>query len=282
MLKMVIPKGRIQENVLSLLNDIGVQIWGDERNYRPTTNEQDLEIKKLKSQNIPQLIELGQHDCGFAGLDWIQEKESKLEQMMDLELNPVKIVACIPENWDWSELKQRKILAVSEYRRLCCSYLDQLGVDYTCLRSYGATEVFPPEDADLIVDNTSTGTTLKENGLKIIDTLLESSTWFIASSKALEDRDKRARIENYVTLFQSVLDGRSRVLLEMNCPSERLDTIVKLLPAMKTPTICELYGKSGFSVKAAVLRKKVKDLLPVLLQNGATDILETQINKVIS
>lgn len=281
MLKMVIPKGRIQAKVLDLLDDIGIQIWGDDRNYRPTTNEPALEIKKLKSQNIPQLIELGQHDCGFAGLDWVLEKQAKVEQVLDLGFNPVKIVACIPKEWDWSEVSSRKLLAVSEYRRLCCEYLDRKVKEYTFIRSYGATEVFPPEDADLIVDNTSTGTTLKENGLKIVDTVLVSTTWFIASPKAMADPEKRERIENYVTLFRAVLEGRQRVLLEMNCPNEQLDRLVDLLPAMKTPTICQLYGESGFSVKAAIPKKQVKNLIPNLIQAGASDILETPIRKVI-
>lgn len=280
--KMVIPKGRMFESVKRLLDDSGIQLAANSRNYRPSCSDANLEIKLLKSQNIPQLVGIGQHDCGFAGRDWIAEQQADVESLLDLGLDPVRIVASIPEDWDWQQLQKRPLIAVSEYRNLCSQFLDGLGVRYTFVRSYGATEVFPPEDGDLIVDNTSTGTTLVENRLKIVATIMQSSTQFIANKRALDDPAKRSAIENMALIFRSVLDGRSRVLLEMNCPDERLAELVELLPAMKAPSVAKLYGDSGFAVKAAVPRNQVKELVPRLRLAGATDILELGIRKVIA
>lgn len=280
-LKMVVPKGRMFDKVNDLLADAGVNLQGSARSYRPTTGDPNLEVKLLKSANIPALVALGQHDCGFAGLDWVEEQNADVIKLLDLRFDPVRIVASIPESWDWSEVRRRKIIAVSEYRHLTSRWLESEGVDYTFLRSYGATEVFPPEDADLVVDNTSTGATLIENHLKIVGTLMSSSTYFIANPKAMDDPEKREFIENLVLLFTSVLNGRDRVLLEMNCSEQDLPELVKILPCMKSPTIARLYGEEAFAVKAAVAKSQIRDLIPRLRKVGATDILEIPISKVI-
>ena len=280
-LKLVLPKGRISKKVLALLNDVGIQLIGDERNYRPVVKGFDLEVKLLKSQNIPSLVELGQHDIGFAGLDWIQERRSEVEILRNLGFDPVKIVACIPEDWDWEEVRQRKVIVASEYKRIAAEYLDRERFNYQLLRSYGATEVFPPEDADMIIDNTSTGTTIRANRLKIVDTVMESSTQFIANKSVLDDPGKRQTIEDLNTLMQAVLNGRNRVLLEMNCGNDQIETIVDLLPAMRSPTVSRLYNEEGFAVKAAVEKSLTQSLIPKLLAAGASDILETPIRKAL-
>ncbi|MEM9102816.1 MAG: ATP phosphoribosyltransferase [Pseudomonadota bacterium] len=280
-LKLVIPKGRIYEKVAQLLLESGVRLTGSARNYRPSVNDESLEVKLLKSQNIPPLVSLGQHDIGFAGLDWVKEQNSEVEVLEDLGFDPVKIIAAIPDDWDWEAVKKRKIIAVSEYDNLCKAYLDDLGVNYTFVHSYGATEVFPPEDADLVVDNTSTGSTLIANRLKIIDTIMTSSTCIIANPKALEDPNKKPIIENLLLLIRSVMQGRQRVLLEMNCAEDRVDTIVSLLPAMHSPTVSKLYKSNGYSVKAAIKQEEVRELIPKLITAGAADILETPISKVV-
>lgn len=280
-LKLVLPKGRINTKVLKLLSDCGIDLIGDERNYRPKAYGFDLEVKLLKSQNIPSLVEIGQHDLGFAGLDWIKERRSEVEILKDLNFDPVKIVTCIPENWNWQEMKQRKLIVASEYKNISTDYLNQLGIDYQLLRSYGATEVFPPEDADMVIDNTSTGTTIRANRLKIVDTVMTSSTQFIGNAQALKDSGKRQDIEDLMTLMQAVLNGRDRVLLEMNCSNERITSIVDLLPAMRYPTVSPLYQDKGFAVKAAVEKSQIRDLIPKLIAAGATDILETPIRKAL-
>lgn len=280
-LKMVIPKGRMNQKVVKLLADAGVHLSATDRSYRPLCNDDNLDIKLLKSQNIPPMVALGQHDLGFAGKDWVIEQGADVHEIMDLGFDPVRIVACIPEDWDLQSLRNRSIIAVSEYRRLTCDWLDQQGYDYNFLRSYGATEVFPPEDADLVVDNTATGTTLKANRLRIIDTLLKSSTRLIANKRAMDDPAKREIIDNLELVINGVMEGRRRVLLEMNCPEERLDDLVALLPAMKAPSIAKLYRGAGFAVKAAVPTDNVRTLIPALRKVGATDILETPIYKAI-
>jgi len=280
-LKLVLPKGRINTKVLKLLSDCGINLEGDDRNYRPVANGFDLEVKLLKSQNIPSLIELGQHDIGFAGLDWIQERRSNVEILKDLGYDPVEIVACIPEDWDWQEMQKRPLIVASEYKKISERYLDKLGLDYQLLRSYGATEVFPPEDADMIIDNTSTGTTIRANRLKIVDTVMKSTTHFIANAETLKDPGKRQDIEDLLTLMQSVINGRDRVLLEMNCSNDQITSIVELLPCMRYPTVSKLYQDQGFAVKAAVKKTEIRALIPKLILAGATDILETAIRKAI-
>lgn len=280
-LKMVVPKGRMFDKVSQLLADSGVNLRGTSRSYRPTTNDPNLQVKLLKSANIPQMVAQGRHDCGFAGLDWVIEQDADVEKILDLGFDPVRIVASIPEYWEWDEVKARQIIAVSEYKNITSRWLEKEGISYTFLRSYGATEVFPPEDADVVVDNTSTGATLVANRLKIVDTLMTSSTYFIANKEAMQDPERREAIENLQLLFTSVLNGRKRVLLEMNCSEENLPALVDVLPCMKSPTISRLYGQESFAVKTAVLRSEVKDLIPQLRKVGASDILEIPISKVI-
>ncbi len=280
-LKLVLPKGRINTKVLKLLSDCGIQVVGGDRDYRPRAIGFDLEIKLLKSQNIPSMVEIGQHDIGFAGLDWIKERNCQVEILKDLQFDPVQIVACIPEDWDWQAMQKRPLIVASEYKNISQSYLDGLGIEYKLLRSYGATEVFPPEDADMIIDNTSTGTTIRANRLKIVDQVMTSSTQFIANKTALKDAGKRKDVEDLLTLMQAVLNGRERVLLEMNCGTDAIESIVKLLPAMRYPTVSPLYQDKGFAVKAAIKKDQIRQLIPKLIEAGATDILETSVRKAL-
>jgi len=280
-LKLVLPKGRINTKVLKLLSDCGIELVGGDRDYRPKSFGFDFEVKLLKSQNIPSLVEIGQHDIGFAGMDWIKERNCNVEILKDLNYDPVKIVACVPEDWDWQEMQQRQLIVASEYKNISIQYLDRLGLDYQLLRSYGATEVFPPEDADMIIDNTSTGSTIRANRLKIVDTVMTSSTQFIANSKVMKNTGKRQEIEDLLTLMQAVINGRERVLLEMNCGNDNIEAIVDLLPSMRYPTVSPLYQDKGFAVKAAVKKNQIRELIPKLISAGASDILETAIRKAI-
>jgi ATP phosphoribosyltransferase len=280
-LNIVIPKGRMLGQVQELLAETGLKIMGGERDYRPRATDERLAVKLLKSQNIPVLIAMGQHDCGFAGADWIEEQQADLVKVLDLGLDPVEIVACIPESWELEDLRRRSIIAVSEYRNLTTRFLQEQGFRFTFLQSYGATEVFPPEDADLIVDNSATGSTIQANRLKIVARLMKSSTQFIANRKALANPATARMIEDMALLFQAVLQARNRVLLEMNCAENDLRQVVAMLPAMKSPTICKLFEQDAYSVKAAVPRDAVRSLIPRLREAGASDILETPIRKVI-
>lgn len=281
-LKVVIPKGRIYNNVAKLLSSAGFEIKADNNySYRPATNNKETEIKIMKTQNIPTLLELGRHDVGFSGFDWIIETGSNVAEIIDLKFDPVKIVAAIPNELEVEELRRRKIVVASEYENITRSFLEKEKFNYVFLRTFGATEVFPPEDADMIVDNISTGRTLAAHGLKVISTILKSSTRFIASKDALNDRWKRNKISELKTLFQSILDASEHVMLEMNIPSEKFDQIVKILPCMRSPTIAELYGGQGYAVKVAVKKRESIKLIPKLRELGATDILEYELRKVL-
>lgn len=280
-LRIAIPKGSIYESVVTLLADAGINISKNERVYRPIVNDPELEIKILRPQNIPELIEYGSHDTGFTGKDWIVESRVEVVEVLDLKLDPVKIVSAIPENIEEKDLRKKRIIVASEYERLTKDFLNKEGFNYRYVRTYGATEVYPPEDADMIIDNTATGNTLKEHKLKIFKVLMDSTTRFIASKKAMKDTWKANKIEELKMLFQALLDARERVMLEMNVPKEKFNTIVKILPCMRSPTVATLYGEKGFAVKVAVKKVEVAKLIPKLKKLGATDILEYEIRKVV-
>ena len=280
-LKVVIPKGRINENVVNLLNEAGIRLDVDERGYRPVVSDPAIDVKLMKPQNIPKLLELGSHDVGFTGRDWIIETSADVEELMDLKFNPVKIVAAIPEHEQPEELIHRKIVVASEYENISSKFLNENGFDYVFLRTFGATEVFPPDDADMIVENTETGRTLAEHNLKVMADILDSSTRFIANKTALTDEWKHEKICELKMVFQAILDARGRVMLEMNVPSEKLEEIIKMLPCMRAPTVEPLYGEQGYAVKIAIKKQEVTKLIPFLKKMGATDILEYEIRKVV-
>ncbi len=279
-LKIAIPKGRINEKVVRLLAEIGIKLSTNGRNYKPKASDSEIEIKLLKPQNIPKLVEMGSQDIGFTGLDWVIEQRADVEELLDLGFNPVQIVAAVPKEMGKTILKS-KVKVVSEYENISRTFLEKQGIDYTFIRAYGATEVFPPEDADMIIDNTSTGTTLEDNGLKIIEDIMCSSTRMIANKEAMEEKWKVKKINQIVMLIKSVLSARKKVLIEMNVSSDKMDSLILILPCMRSPTISKLYNEEGYAVKIAVDNEDVKELLPILKEEGATDILVYKIEKVV-
>ncbi|MCL1815544.1 MAG: ATP phosphoribosyltransferase [Treponema sp.] len=280
-LRVLLPKGRICENVTQLFADAGFPLAMTDRTYRPVVSADWLDIKIMKPQNVGELLELGSHDAGFTGIDWVKESGADVEELLDLGFDKVRIVAAVPSIYDKEKLRQKKLVVATEYVNLAEEWLSKQGYSFRILRTYGATEVFPPDDADMIIDNTSTGRTLKDNGLRIVDTLLESSTRFAASKTAMADKGKRSRIEELIMLFQSVLDGRERVMLEMNLPKNNFEEIAASLPAMCSPTVSPLYGEKGYAVKIAVKKNEIPDLIPRLKKLGAADIVEYDLRKVV-
>lgn len=280
-LRIVVPKGKIYNNVAKLMNETGIGIATKKRVYRPIVKDPEIEIKIMKPQNIPTLVELGLHDAGFTGYDWIIETQADVAHIMDLHFDPVKIVAAVHKNLLTEDLKEKKLVVASEYEHIAKEFLKKEQYNFIYLRTYGATEVFPPDDADMIIDNTATGQTLDSHNLHIVATLLESSTIFIANRKALKDQFKRKKINEMKMLFRAVLDARERVFLEMNVPEDKFEPIVNMLPCMKSPTVAPLYGNQGYAVKVAVKKEEVVKLIPQLKRLGATDILEFTLKKVI-
>ncbi len=278
--KIIVPKGRIQDKVMALLARVGAAIAVDGRALRPHCQDPEIEAKILKPQNIPALVALGRHDCGFTGRDWVVEQGADVAEVLDLGVDPVRIVAAVPEGMakTW---KSRKLVVASEYESIARGFIAAKGLDAVFVRSYGATEALPPEDADLVVDNTATGSTLRANRLEIVEEIMKSTTRFICSREALANPAKKSKIEELAMLMKSTLNAEERVLLEMNVSRERLDDVVRDIPCMKSPTVSPLHGEEGYAVKVAVPARDVPSLIPKLRAAGATDILEYRLEKIV-
>lgn len=282
-LRLALPKGRMYDEVVRLLQDAGVRLRVGDRAYRPQVSLQGFETKILKPQTIVEMLDRGSRDVGFAGADWVAEKQATLVEILDLKLDPVRIVAAAPRELlvNGRLPTGRRWVIASEYERLTNDWIVRQGLDASFVRSYGATEVFPPEDADCIVDNTATGSTLRANGLEIFDDVMRSSTRLFANPRALDDPGRRDRIEHLALLLRSVLDARSRVMLEINVGPDDLERLVSVLPCMREPTVATLHGGAGYAVKAAVPRELVPELIPRLKANGGADIVVSALSQIV-
>ncbi|MEM9691756.1 MAG: ATP phosphoribosyltransferase [Myxococcota bacterium] len=286
-LRVALPKGRMQDGVLSLLGEAGVQVSSTARSYRPVVNMPGWDIKVLKPQNILEMLHLGSRDVGFAGHDWVHElgldEQDGLIELLDTGLDPVRVVAAAPTAIvEEGVLPARKLVIASEYQRVTKRWIAQRGHDDIFVRTYGATEVFPPEDADCIVDNTATGATLRSNGLVIVDELMRSSTRLFANARSMDHPAKRKQVEELVLLMESVLAARSRVMVEVNCQPENLDAIIDVLPCMRQPTIAQLHREAGYAVKAAVPRDQLPGVVIALKEAGGTDVVVSRIAQIVS
>lgn len=280
---LAVPKGRIQQGVFDLLADAGMQLQAGNRGYRPTLSIPGYEVKLLKPQNIVEMLMAGSRDIGFAGADWVSELDGDLIELLDTGLDPVRIVAAAPSDLlESGQLPRRQLVVASEYEQLTKRWIERNELDAVFLRSYGATEVFPPEDADVIIDNTATGSTLASNGLEVIDELMQSSTRLYASKGALDRPGAKARIESLIISLKSVLDARTRAMIELNVPNEFLEAVIEILPRMREPTVAPLHGDLGMAVKAAVPRLVLPDLIPLLKERGATDIVVSRLEQIVS
>ena len=286
-LRVLLAKGRIYESVYELLNDVGISIHLPDRTCFPTTNQEDLFLQVVKPQITSALRASGKADVGFSGKDWVYENgvEDKIEEIMDLGFDPVRIVAAVPNTVDYDALVKKPVTIATEYRNLSRKWVSDKKIDGTIFRTWGTSEGFVQDNEDslaqILIDNTSTGSSLKANNLKIVDTLMTSSTRMYASKEALKDSVKKQKIMELKMLFESVLNARSRVMLEMNVSRDKFDELMKILPSMKSPTVSPLFGDGGFAVKIAVKKSEVPTLLPKLQQHGATDILEYALRKVM-
>ena len=286
-LKILLAKGRIYESVYELLNDVGISIHLPDRQYFPTTNQKDLAFQVVKPQITSFLLANNKADVGFSGKDWVYENgvENEVAEIMDLGFDPVRIVAAIPEARDFDKILKGKVTIATEYQNLSKKWVDSKKVDGTIFRTWGTSEGFVQDDDDsiaqILIDNTSTGSSLKANRLKIVDTLMESSTRMYASKQAMENPEKKQKIMELKMLFETVLNARDRVMLEMNCASKDFDNLIKGIPSMKSPTVSQLFGGDGYAVKIAVKKSEVPTLLPKLQSLGATDIVEYELRKVM-
>lgn len=285
-LKILLAKGRIYESVYELLSDVGISIHLPDRTYFPTTNQDDLAFQVVKPQIVSNLLANNKADVGFSGKDWVYENgvEDSVEEIMDFGFDGVRIVAAIPESVDFDSLIKSPVTIATEYQNLSRKWVEDKKVQGTIFRTWGTSEGFvqPTEDsiAQILIDNTSTGSSLKANRLKIVDTLMTSSTRMYASKEAMKDPAKKQKIMELKMLFEAVLDARDKVMLEMNVAKDKLDGLVKAVPSMKSPTVSPLFGDSGYAVKTVCKKSEVPTLLPKLKELGATDILEYALRKV--
>lgn len=286
-LKILLAKGRIYESVYELLNDVGISIHLPDRTYFPVTNQDDLAFQVVKPQITSALLAKNCADVGFSGKDWVYENgvENDVEEIMDLGFDPVRIVAAIPETKDYEKLLKGKVTIATEYQNLTKKYIDSKKIEGTIFRTWGTSEGFVQDNDDalaqILIDNTSTGSSLRANRLKIVDTLMESSTRMYASKEAMKNPSKKQKILELKMLFEAVLAARSRVMLEMNVAKADFDGLIKGIPSMKSPTVSPLFGDDGYAVKIAVKKSEVPTLLPKLQSLGATDILEYELRKVM-
>ena len=277
-----LPKGRMSEGVLALLKDAGIKVRMGSRDYRPTVSLEHVDAKIFKPQDIVEMLHIGSRDIGFAGADWVRELGADLVELLDTGLDPVRLVAAAPTSLLVDgKLPDQPLVVASEYEKITRSWIADTGLDATFVRAHGATEVFPPEDADCIVDNTATGSTLRANSLDIVDELMRSSTRMYAHPKSMEDPGKRAAIEDIVLVLRAVLEARKRVMVELNVAQSDLDRVISVLPCMREPTISTLHSSEGFAVKAAVPRAELARVIPEVKAAGGSDIVVTDIAQIV-
>ena len=282
-----LPKGSLQESTFALFKRAGFTVTCSSRSYIPSIDDPEIKCRLLRPQEMSRYVELGLLDAGICGYDWVYENGSDVQEVCELNYskatsNPVRWVLAVPND---SKIKSVKDLAgkriSSEAVGLVKRYLKQNGVKADVEFSWGATEVKAPELVDAIVDLTETGSSLRANNLRIVDTILTSTTRFIANKKAWKNRAKRAKLEQLKMLLTGALDAQKRVLLKLNAPAQKLDTVTAALPALHAPTVSKLSDPDWFAVESVVEERLVRDLIPVLRAAGATGIIELPLNKVI-
>ncbi len=280
-LKMLLPAGRLRAKVLEALSRCGMEFAAAERCYRPPCSDPRIDAKIVKPRNIPGLVALGRHHCGFTGHDWVVEEDADVEELLDLGYDQAELVSAVPE--EPVRHPNGRIVVGTEYPFVTAGYLARKGIEGLVVRSWGATEALPPDDADMVVDIASTGATLLSNRLRVVDRIMPTSTRLVASRPVLDGGGAvRAVLEDLVMLLRSVLDADSRRILEMNVPAAGLEAVVRMLPCMRAPTVSELWGGAGYSVKVALPAAEVPQLIPRLSAMGVDDILEYGVEKIVT
>lgn len=290
MIDIVIPKGSLEEQTLLLFRQADLPIKKTDREYNPKINDPRInKVKILRPQEIPEYVEGGYFDIGITGLDWVYESNSDIVEIADLPYSKqgagnVKIVIAVPATDESihsaADIKPNSRLS-TEYPNLTKAFFDKLGIPVEIIFSYGATEAKVPELVDAVVDLTETGSTLKKNGLKIVDIITESSTKLIANKKSWADPDKRNDIQEIKTLLLAVIEARGKVLIDLNVHEKNLDAVIEALPAMKKPTVSKLYKSDYYAVETVISKNNINILIPKLKAMGAEDILELDISKIV-
>lgn len=287
-LKIVIPKGSLEQATIELFRRAGWNISVSPRSYFPTVDDDEIFMARLRAQEISRYVESGNFDAGLTGKDWILENESNVKVIDDLvyskvSQNPARWVLAVDASSNYhvpEDLEGKRI--ATELVGVTKKFFSDRGVHVEVEFSWGSTEAKVQEGVvDAIVDVTETGSTLRANGLKIIHNILTTNTQLIANHKSYSDPFKKEKIDQIHLMLQSALEALKMVGLKMNVPKEQLDTIVGLLPSLNAPTVAGLYKSDWFSVESVVSEEVVRTLIPKLLKAGASGIIEYSINKVL-
>ena len=287
LLKLGIPKGSLEEATVELFKKAGWQIATSSRSYYPTTDDAELKCMLIRSQEMARYVEDAVLDCGLCGHDWVVENNADVTEVAELNYSKAsdqmsRWVLCVPENSpikSVKDLKGKKI--ATELVGYTKRWLEKNKVKAEVEFSWGATEVKPPDLADAIVEITETGSSLRANNLRIIETVLETNTRFIANKAALKDKWKREKIETLVMMLQGALLARRMVGLKMNVEKKNLAKLLSILPAMKNPTVAPLAKGDWVDVDTVIEEKQARELIPALKRAGAQGLVEYPLHKVI-
>ena len=282
-----LPKGSLQNATLDLFEKAGWNIYVSSRSYKPTSDDKELELRLIRAQEIGRYVDHGFLDCGITGKDWIAENRADVEVICDLaysraSTNPTRWVLVVPEDspiQTVQDLEGKRI--ATESVGLTNDFLKSKGVNAEVEFSWGATEVKVPELVDAIVDVTETGSSLRANKLRIIDTLMESFPQFVANRNAYKDEWKRQKLERIGMLLKAAQAARDVVGLKMNVPSEDLDKLLEKLPALRNPTVSKLADDNWVAIETVLEESVVRTLIPELKSRGAEGIIEYPLNKLV-
>ncbi|MGO8792408.1 MAG: ATP phosphoribosyltransferase [Terriglobia bacterium] len=287
LLKLGLPKGSLQEASLQLFRRAGYEISVSSRSYFPSIDDDEIECMLIRAQEMARYVEDGILDAGLTGKDWILENEASVLEVADLvyakqTFGKVRWVLAVPEKSPFQSVKdlQGKIVA-TELVGVTQRYLERNGVKAKVEFSWGATEVKPPVLADAIVEVTETGSSLRANGLRIVETVLESNTKFIAHPGAWENPWKRQKIETLIMLLQGAIEAAGKVGLMLNVRRENLEAVLSVLPALKRPTISALSDSDWVAVNTVIEEKTVREIIPRLKAANAQGIVEYPLNKIV-
>ncbi|WP_277558376.1 ATP phosphoribosyltransferase [Ereboglobus sp. PH5-10] len=282
-----LPKGSLEESTKSLFAKAGWVITTSSRSYKPSINDPELDGRFIRAQEVSRYVEHGFFDCGLTGYDWVQENQSDVVEVCDLiysraSTQKSRWVLCVPEN---SPVQKPEDLAgkrvATEMVGTVKRYFEKRNIPVTVEFSWGATEVKVPDLVDAIVDITETGSSLRANKLRIVDTLLTTNTKLIANKASWANPEKRKKIETIALMLTAALEAGSKVGLKLNAPKAKLDDLLKSLPSLRNPTISPLSSTEWVALETIIDEKVVREIIPQLKAMGAEGIIEYPLNKVV-
>ncbi len=286
-LKFGIPAGSLQESTAALFKKAGYNIKFSSRSYYPTIDDEEIECLLIRAQEMARYVEEGILDAGITGRDWILETGADVEEICELVFSkvsrkPVRWVLCVPNDSPVKSVKDLEGMRIAtEVVGMTERYLEKNGVNAKVEFSWGATEVKPPKLADAIVEVTETGSSLRANNLRIVDELLQSTTRFIANKESYQDPWIKQKLDNIALMLNAVLNAEGKVGLMMNVQRKNLDSLLEVLPALKTPTVSTLSDPDWFDVSTILDERVVRQIVPKLKEAGAQGIVEYEISKII-